>query len=1247
MCTLSSLVPPPLAFPILTLKVDSGASSNYTRSNDRHFLENRSENDGPHVTLPDNSIIKSNEKGFLPIAGLSSKTCQTHIFQDLKSASLLSVGTLCDDGCIVTFDKHKMYAHKHNQKILEGNRNKSDGLWDVQLPQQQHTSSSSIHNEKMNVIIKKDKTNSDLMQYLQGCCFSPRKSTLLRAVTNGNFITWPGMTPPNVSKHFQPTLFAAKGHLNQERKNLQSTKIIQPSPLTNKEEIDMLNDHFPINENLHSPTNECMAIIMPFTSKDTGYADLTGRFPFVSSRGNQYLLIVYDYDSNAILAEPIKSRRAKDITTAFQKIHKKLSKRGAAPKFYILDNEISGEFKSALDKNELKYQLAPPHQHRRNAAERAIQTFKNHFLAGLSSTDPNYPISEWDRLIEQAVITLNLLRNARLNPKLSSYAFLFGNYDFNSWPMAPPGTKILIHEKPKQRSTWAPHGLEGWYIGPSIEHYRCIKAFIPSTFQERITDTVEFFPYNVPMPATSDADYLKQAADDILSILAKPSPTLPFLQHSPSLKSAIAQTAVVLHRAVSKPPSLQNTIDNIHLTSKPVTSPRVSKTIDKTVVQRNTHLPPTIPKALHSTTSFAPPSGTNFKKFQLQYLFATEFFTPKVNHIYNKITGKRETADTLLKGPDKDIWDRAVSNEIGRLARGNKYGVTFTETIEFIALHEVPENAAVTYASMIFDHRPLKEEEYRCRIVAGGDKLDFLDDASSPATSLLETKILVNSIISDAKHGAKFMSADLKDFFLASPMLKPEYMKMALKHIPDDIIQQYNLLKIAVNGYVYIKIVKGMYGLKQAAILAYQQLVQYLKPAGYSQIPGTSGMWHHKTRKTIFCLCVDDFGVKYHNKNDIDHLIQTLEQHYKVSKDWAGHNYCGLTFSWHYEEGFVDVSMPGYIDKVLARYQHPKPIKPEYQPHKHAQPIYSSKPQMAPIDTSPLLDSKTTKRIQGIVGSLLYYARAIDNTMLTAITEISAVQSKPTQQTLDAVTKLLDYAATYPDTTIRFHASDMVLYGESDAAYLVLPNARSRVSGYFYLSHNVSPSSTTIPQTKRNGPLLIVCKSLRHVVASAAEAETGALFHNAREAIPIRQTLIAMGHPQPPTPLKTDNTTALSFIKSNIRQKKSKSWDMRYNWLRDRTLQQQFQFYWDKGVHNDADYHSKHHAAKHHLEQRHKFVLIDKPVCQLLFSYFSHAKPSGKGVLIPRGIPYNSYPFADVSDPIGRHEFSSSSSQLI
>ena len=133
--------------------------------------------------------------------------------------------------------------------------------------------------------------------------------------------------------------------------------------------------------------------------------------------------------------------------------------------------------------------------------------------------------------------------------------------------------------------------------------------------------------------------------------------------------------------------------------------------------------------------------------------------------------------------------------------------------------------------------------------------------------------------------------------------------------------------------------------------------------------------------------------------------------------------------------------MPGYVEKVLHKYQHPKPIKPEYSPHVHAEPIFGAKQQFAKVDTSPLVDAQTTKRIQGIIRSLLYYARTIDNTMLTAINEISATQSKPMQKDLQAVTKLLDYASTYPNTTVHFYASDMNLYVDSDAAYLVQSNA--------------------------------------------------------------------------------------------------------------------------------------------------------------------------------------------------------------
>ena len=108
-----------------------------------------------------------------------------------------------------------------------------------------------------------------------------------------------------------------------------------------------------------------------------------------------------------------------------------------------------------------------------------------------------------------------------------------------------------------------------------------------------------------------------------------------------------------------------------------------------------------------------------------------------------------------------------------------------------------------------------------------------------------------------------------------------------------------------------------MYGLKQAAILAYKQLVAHLKPHGYEPIPFSLSLWRHKTRRTKFCLCVDDFGVKYFTKEDADHLLNALKSGYPTSIDWEGKNYCGFTLEWNYKKGYVDVSMPGYLPKML------------------------------------------------------------------------------------------------------------------------------------------------------------------------------------------------------------------------------------------------------------------------------------------------------------------------------------------
>ena len=160
----------------------------------------------------------------------------------------------------------------------------------------------------------------------------------------------------------------------------------------------------------------------------------------------------------------------------------------------------------------------------------------------------------------------------------------------------------------------------------------------------------------------------------------------------------------------------------------------------------------------------------------------------------------------------------------------------------------------------------------------------------------------------------------------------------------------------------------------------------------------------------------------------------------------------------------------------------------------------------------------------------------------------------------------------------------MVLGIDSDAAYLVAPKARSRIAGYFQLTSGFR-SPTFI-----NGPILIECKTFRHVVASSAEAETAGLFHNCQTAISLCYLLQAIGHPQSATPVKTDNTTALAFVRNNITQKRSRSWDMRYYWLREKEQDGVFDIYWYNSNNNDADYYTKHHPATYHQHIRPRYV---------------------------------------------------------
>jgi hypothetical protein len=183
----------------------------------------------------------------------------------------------------------------------------------------------------------------DLINYLHAACFSPVKSTWITAIKNGNFSSWPGLTEHAVEKHLSKSTSTTKVHLNQRRQNSRTTKIKDAQVIVTEPDID------------HGVKTQFVYA----AAIDTGqiYTDQTGRFPVVSSKGNKYIMILYDYDSNAILAQPIKDRTAPELLKAFQVMEQELVARGLKPKLIKLDNEASKLLKTYLHQQDITFQL--------------------------------------------------------------------------------------------------------------------------------------------------------------------------------------------------------------------------------------------------------------------------------------------------------------------------------------------------------------------------------------------------------------------------------------------------------------------------------------------------------------------------------------------------------------------------------------------------------------------------------------------------------------------------------------------------------------------------------------------------------------------------------------------------------------------------------------------------------------------------------------------------------------------------
>jgi hypothetical protein len=363
---------------------------------------------------------------------------------------------------------------------------------------------------------------------------------------------------------------------------------------------------------------------------------------------------------------------------------------------------------------------------------------------------------------------------------------------------------------------------------------------------------------------------------------------------------------------------------------------------------------------------------------------------------------------------------------------------------------QIPKNEMVTYTWGVVDFCPQKSNPHRICITAGGNLINYPGELFTRTANLTTSKLMWNSVLST--EGSKYMCLYIKNFYLTAPLGRFEYMKMPLELFPEWIKIQYDLEKYALNRFVYLEMWQAVWGLLQAGILEIKLLRCHLLPHSYYKCNNTPSLWKNQTCPIAFTLVVDNFGVKYVGKKHADHLIQCIKETYELTEDWTGDSYCGIKLNWNYDVRMLNILMPTrYIKKLLQKYKYCVPPKPQHCPYSPSPIQYGAKAQ-TPIlvNISPKLSPNNIKEIQQIIGSILYYAWAVDITVLMALSSIAIKQTKGTTNMMQKAKQLLDYLATNPDATIRFRASDMIMNVRSEVSYLSGANARSRACRHFF-----------------------------------------------------------------------------------------------------------------------------------------------------------------------------------------------------
>jgi len=390
--------------------LDSGATS--------HFLTtdapatNIVPADVPLIAhLPNGDKVQSTHTCTLDLPDLPAGAQAAHIIPGLASHSLLSVVTMCNAGCTVTFTKI-------NCTIVSGHKCTKAGLWmvplkgsDAQATAPPAVSSEHTHsNPKPTMVIAANveatSSAAKYARYIHQCICSSPSATLFGALTHREELaTIPGLMPALIKNHVPRSTATDKGHMRRHRSNTASTRNTQDNIVAARAEV---NHMFP--QHKICSTQEVFSFAaLANTIAGTMYTDITGAFPVRPFKSMQYIFVAYVYDLNAIIVRAMPSCTDASMVTAFTEVITTLKTGGYCPALNVMDNECSAAVEKYIRSEKINIQLVPPYNHRVNAAERAITTFKEHFIAALATVDIHCPLQLWDEFLPQVELTLNML----------------------------------------------------------------------------------------------------------------------------------------------------------------------------------------------------------------------------------------------------------------------------------------------------------------------------------------------------------------------------------------------------------------------------------------------------------------------------------------------------------------------------------------------------------------------------------------------------------------------------------------------------------------------------------------------------------------------------------------------------------------------------------------------------------------------------------------------------------------------